>query len=414
MPRCAAPAGPLPCATRPDSSDSLVGLRVLDLAAVLAAPVAATLLGEFGADVIKVEDPGRGDFPRRHAADVGGRTPQWLQEGRNKHSVTIDLRKRAGQDLARRLAGKSDVAVVNFRPQTAARWGLAPDDLLGLNDQLIVLCVTGYGLTGPYAERGAFDRIASAFSGHTEVSGYPDRPPVRGGFATIDFLSAYLGAFAVLAALRARDNGEGGQVIDLALYEAAFRANEAALAEFAASGRPRVRVGNRHPTIVPATECTAADGRRISYHAGTDPLLQRLAEVIEHPDLLSDPRFATYEARVGNQDELYRIVEVWVRARPASEVVRQFSDAGIPASSVNTLADLLENEHFRARGTFEMIVDEELGTLPIATPVPRLSKTPGRTRHLGLALGACNDEILGGLLGVGPSEQRRLRHEGVI
>lgn len=404
----------MPCASEPDTADALVGLRVLDLAAVLAAPVAATLLGEFGADVIKVEDPGRGDFPRRHAAGVGDRTPQWLQEGRNKHSVTIDLRNRAGQDLARRLAAECDVVVTNFRPQTAARWRLAPNDLLDVNDQLIVLCITGYGLTGPYSERGSFDRIASAFAGHTDVSGYPDRPPVRGGFATIDYMSAYLGAFAVMVALRARDSGAGGQVIDLALYEAAFRANEAALAEFAASGRPRMRIGNRNPTVVPATDCTAADGRRISFHAGTEPLLARLGEAIGHPELPLDPRFATSEARTENQDELYRIIEDWISARAGADVVRRFSDAGIPASSVNSLADVLEDEHFRARGTYEMVDDEEFGTLPIATPVPRLSKTPGRTRHLGLALGACNDEILGGLLGLGPSERGRLRHQGVI
>ena len=390
------------------------GIRVLDLAAVLAAPVAATLLGEFGADVIKVEQPRVGDFPRHHASQPGGRTPQWLQEGRNKRSITLDLHDARGQAIARRLAGRSDVVVTNFRPTTAARWQLTPDDLLAENDQLVVLSITGYGLTGPYSDRGSFDRVTSAFSGHTHVSGYPDRPPVRAGFATIDFMSAYLGAFAVLAALRARDRGHGGQVIDLALYEAAFRANEASLAEYVASGTPRQRIGNRNPRIVPATESPARDGRRVSYHAGTQPLFERLAKVIGRPELVDDSRFATLAARVTHQDELYDLVSEWIGCLDAESVVQHLSAADIPASVVNSLDDILVNEHYLARGTFEFVDDVELGPLPMVTPVPRLSKTPARIRHLGLELGACNDEVLGGILHFSNAEIAELEADGVV
>ena len=254
--------------TAPHRALPLEGIRVLDLATFLAAPVAATLLAEFGAEVIKVEDPGAGDFPRWHAGRQGDRTPLWAQEGRNKSSVTLNLRTTEGQSLARDLAARCDVVVTNFRPATAARWGLTTEDFMAIDPQLIVLSITGFGLTGPYRDRGSFDRIASAFSGHTFVSGFPDRPPVRSGFATIDYLGAYAGAFGILAALRARDAGQGGQVIDLALAEVALRATEAAPAEYASTGRVRQRVGNRNPNVVPASEATAADGRYVAFHAG--------------------------------------------------------------------------------------------------------------------------------------------------
>jgi crotonobetainyl-CoA:carnitine CoA-transferase CaiB-like acyl-CoA transferase len=387
---------------------------VLDLAAILAAPVSATLLGEFGAEVIKVEQPGVGDFPRHHAARPGGRTPQWAQEGRNKRSVTLDLRRPEAQALARDLARRVDVVVTNYRPSTAERWGLAPADLLAVNDQLVVLSVTGYGLTGPYRDRGAFDRVVSAFSGHTAVSGYPDRPPVRAGFAVIDYMSAYLGAFAVLAALRARDRGQGGQVVDLALYEAAFRATEGALAEWAGAGAERHRVGNRHPRIVPATEAEAADGRAVSYHAGTPGLFERLAKAIGRPELVTDPRFATAPARVEHQDALYAEIGAWVAGRPAAEAVAALSAADVPASLVHDMADLLDEPHVRARGAIESVDDPDFGTLPLATPVPRLSATPGRTRFPGEALGASTRAVLSGLLGLEEGDLDRLEAAGVL
>jgi len=394
--------------------DALAGIRVLDLSAVLAAPVAATLLGDFGAEVIKVEEPRTGDFPRRSAPMPGGRTPLWAQEGRNKASITLDLRRAEGQEIARRLAAVCDVVVTNFRPRTAEKWGLSPERLLEVDDRLVVLSITGYGLTGPYRDRGAFDRVACAYSGQTYVSGYPEHPPVRCGFAVVDFMTAYLGAFAVLAALRARDLGHGGQYIDLALYEAAFRATEGALADYAASGVLRERVGNRNPSIVPASDATARDGKRVSYHAGTPPLLARLTATIGRPELASDPRFATLSARVANQEELYAIIDAWIAGRDAHEVVDRLSAADVPAAVVNSMADILYDEHFLARRTFELVDDPDLGVLPIAAPVPRLSGTPGRIRELGAELGSSTNRVLGDLLGLESTELERLAEEGVI
>jgi len=396
-----------------DGPVPLRGIRVLDLSTFLAAPVAATLLGEFGAEVVKVEQPGSGDFPRWHATGTGGRTGQWAQEGRNKLSVTLDLRTPAGQRLARRLAADADVVVTNLRPDTAERWHLTPSDLREADPELIVLSVTGYGLTGPYRSRGAFDRIASAFAGHTFVSGYPDAPPVRSGFATIDYLAAYAGAFGVLAALRARDAGHGGQVIDLALSEVALRASEAAPAEFRTTGVLRQRVGNRNPNVVPASEATAADGRDVAYHAGSAALFPRLATVIDRPDLVDDPRFASHRGRVEHQDALYAIIGGWVAVRPSTEVVETLNAAGVPASRINNSADVLDDPHLAARGAFEMHDDPELGSLPVVAPVPHLTGTPGWTRTLGPELGSSTDRVLS-RLGLGSAELEQLRDDGVI
>lgn len=227
----------------------LEGIRVLDLSTVLAAPVTATFLGDFGAEVVKVEEPGRGDFTR--GTPTGARSPYWAQEARNKKSVTLDLRTERGRSLVRDLVPHFDVVITNYRPPTLVKWGLDPDSLRALAPDAILVYVTGYGLTGPYRDRGSFDRIASAFAGLTHVTGDPDRPPVRSGYSTIDYMAAYLGAFSVVTALYHRDTaGGGGQVVDLALYEAGFRASEDALASYATTGQVRERLGNRNPKIV--------------------------------------------------------------------------------------------------------------------------------------------------------------------
>lgn len=392
----------------------LSGIRVLDLSTFLAAPVAATLLAEFGADVIKIEAPGVGDFPRWHASRTGGRTGQWAQEGRNKASVTIDLRTDEGQGLVRQLVRRSDVVATNFRPETAKSWGLAAEDLVAEQPELIVLSVTGYGLSGPSRNLGAFDRIASAFAGHTYVSGYPDRPPVRSGFATIDYLGAYAGAFGVVAALRARDRGQGGQIIDLALTEVALRASEAAPAEYSTTGCVRERMGNRNPRVVPASEATARDGRHVAYHAGSDSLFVKLMTAMNREDLHQDARFATPPDRIAHQDELYEVIAEWIGERDSSDVLQLLSGAGVPVSTVNSAADVLDDLHLLDRGAFEQIDDPELGTIPVVTPVPRLTGTPAATRYLGRELGADTVEVLTDELGMDASEVARLRERGIV
>ncbi|MEU1210638.1 CoA transferase [Nocardia sp. NPDC005825] len=397
------------------TEQALSGIRVLDVSTVLAAPVTATLLGDFGAEVVKVEEPGRGDFTRLGAASPGGRSLQWAQEGRNKRSVTLDLRTERGQELLRDLVPHFDVVVTNYRPPTLAKWGMDPEALQRINPRAVLVYLTGYGLTGPYRDRGAFDRIASAFSGLTYVSGDPDSPPVRSGYSVIDFMSAYLAAFATMTALYHRDmHGGPGQVIDLALYEAGFRASENALLNYSAHGIVRERMGNKNRYIVPATDFDTADGRRISVHAGTDPLFRRLCTVIGRPKLREDERFATVAARIEHQVELYAMLADWAGGVTADEAVKLLSDNDIPAAPLMSIADIADDPHYRDRQTIVDVDDPDHGRLSMVAPLPHLSATPGSIRSLGPELGASTDEILGELLELDGDELARLRAEGII
>ncbi len=390
--------------------DALADVKVLDAATVLAGPVSATILGDFGAEVVKVEDPEAGDFTRGT-----GRSPTWLQEGRNKRSVTLNLRTEAGQDLLHRLVPHFDVVVTNFRPPTLARYRMLPEHLQPLNRRAVLLYITGYGLNGPYAARGAFDRVASAYSGLTYVTGDPSRPPVRSGYAVIDYMSAYLAAYSVMVALHHRNMSSGeGQVIDLALYEAGLRASEDSVPAFSLDGAVRERNGNRNHSIVPASDFETADGRHVSVHAGTDALFRRLSIVMGSPDLATDPRFADRPARIANQDELYAMVASWVAERRADEVVAILSEADVPAAPVMSVEDLMQDPHCRARGSVVTAPDPELGAVSMVAPLPMMSATPGSIRWAGPKLGSHTDEVLSGLLGMNDSEIASLRAAGVV
>ncbi len=395
---------------------ALEGIRVLDVSTVLAAPVTATFLGDFGAEVVKIEEPGHGDFTRASKeTGIGGRSLQWVQEGRNKQSVTLDLRTARGQEILHRLVPHFDVVVTNYRPPTLDAWRLDPATLTALNPNAVLLYLTGYGLTGPYRERGAFDRIASAFSGLTYVTGEPEGDPVRSGYSVIDFMGAYVSAFAVMTALYHRDmHGGSGQTIDMALYEAGFRASENALLEFSSLGKVRERLGNKNPYIVPATDFDTKDRRRITMHAGTDPLFAKLATVMGQPELARDPRFEDRLARVANQQELYAIVQGWMLTHDASWLVDTLSAAGVPASPIMSIADIHGNEHYRARGTIVDVVDDDHGNISMTAPLPKLSKTPGTIRSLGEALGASTDRLLQELLGLTSDDIARLRADAII
>ncbi|MGH3251756.1 MAG: CaiB/BaiF CoA transferase family protein [Trebonia sp.] len=391
-------------------SGALAGIRVLDAATVLAGPVAATILGDFGAEVVKIEDPGTGDFTR-----AGGRSPGWLQEGRNKKSVTLNLRTEAGQRLLHDLVPHFDVVITNFRPPTLKRYRMLPHDLQPLNPRAVVLYLTGYGLDGPYRDRGAFDRVASAYSGLTYVTGEPDAPPVRSGYAVIDYMSAYMAAFAVMTALYHRDVASGGgQIIDLALYEAALRASEDSVPAFGLEHRVRERTGNRNPAIVPAADFETGDGRRLSVHAGTDRLFRRLAGVMDAPELADDPRFASRSARIRNQEELYLIVGSWVSGRTADEAAAVLTAAGIPVSPVMNVADLVNDPHCVARGSIVTVPDPEFGAVPMVAPLPKMSVTPGAVRWPGTALGVHTEEVLGEILGLSAEDVEALRRDGVL
>ncbi|MBI3734314.1 MAG: CoA transferase [Chloroflexi bacterium] len=399
---------------------ALEGLRVLDVATILAGPVMTTMLGDFGAEVIKVEMPGRGDTTRQNPALGPGLSFIWLQEGRNKKSVTLDLHHPEGQDLLKRLVAVSDAMVENFRPGTLEAWGLGPEVLLGVNPRLVLLRLSGYGQTGPYRRKGAFDRNASAFGGGTYVTGYPEQPPVRSGYAVADYMAAYTGAFAVMTALYWRDargpsTGSGrGQVIDLALYEPILRASEASIPIYDRTRRVRERAGNTNPGVVPAANFLTADGQWIAINANTDRLWRRWARVMERDDLLTDERFATLPARTANADALYAIIDEWARTKTAAELMATLDAAQVPADVIASVADLFADPHIQARANIVRVPDERVGALAVPGVIPKMSATPGRIAHLGPDLGSSNEAIYSGLLGLTARELAALKDRGVI
>jgi crotonobetainyl-CoA:carnitine CoA-transferase CaiB-like acyl-CoA transferase len=393
----------------------LAGIVVLDFATILAGPVASTFLGDFGAEVIKVELPGKGDVTRRADYYKDGRSPMWLVEGRNKKSITLDLHHGEGQKIAHKLVEKADVAVFNFRPGKAESWGIGPEDLHKTNPGLIILQISAYGQTGPYSKRTGFDRTIQTFAGTTYVTGYPDRPPVRSGFALVDYMTSYLGAFGVMTALYHRDaNGGKGEVVDLSLAEAAFRASESALIDYSITGNVRERQGNSNPFVVPASNFITKDGRNLVMNANTERMWTNLAQAMGMPELIEDARFKAYPDRVENQEALYEIICTWVGELTADGAIEKLVGAGVPADYMRDISDLAEDPHLLERDAVINMIDDQFGKIKVPGIFPKLSNSPGKIRHLGGKLGDYNQEIYGELLGLSDDEIAALGKKGVI
>ena len=396
----------------------LTGIRVLDVGTLIAGPFAATMLGDFGAEVIKIEQPGSGDALRRGTRDgVAQRSGDWLVEARNKKAVTLNLRVEAGQALLRELAGHADVLIENFTPGTMERWGLGWDTLHALNPRLIMVRVSGYGQSGPYSRRAGYDRIALGFSGYMYPTGFPDRFPVRPAFPTADYNTGTFAALSAMFALYHRDAQPGGglgQMIDLALYEAPFRITADLVPDFLRTGRVRERIGNRNPTFAPAGTFETRDGRYVQIAAGGDGVWRRLAQAMQRPELADDPRYRGSAGRIERADELEALLAEWVAAHDFAELERCLDAANVPFGGIYTAADIPGDPHYAARENLITVPDDELGEVTMPGVIPKLAATPGRVTHAGPALGAHNAEIYGGLLGRPQEELERLRAEGVI
>jgi crotonobetainyl-CoA:carnitine CoA-transferase CaiB-like acyl-CoA transferase len=393
----------------------LEGITVIDFATLIAAPGVATFLGDFGATVIKVELPEIGDPMRGKLAYPDGRSPIWLNEGRNKKTITLNLRTQEGQEIAHKLAAKSDVVLLNFRPGQAEKWNLGAEDFHKTNPGLIVVQVSAYGQTGPYSKKGGFDRTIAAFSGNTYVTGYPENPPVRTGYAQIDYMTAYLGAFGVMTALYNRDvRNAGGEVIDLSLAEAGFRCSESALMDYSMTGNIRERNGNRNPHFVPAEDFETRDDKILVINAGTDRLWSKLAHAMGQPELLEDERFNNTINRITNQDELYEIIAQWVKELTAEEGLKICDDAGVPADIIRNIAELADDPHMRERGAVMEFNDPDKGKILIPGVFPRLTRAPGKVEFLGAKLGEFNKEIYGDMLGLSDDELTMLGEKGII
>ena len=399
----------------------LVGLRVLDLGTRIGAPFAATLLADLGADVIKVELPGQGDFMRTIGPFDQGHSLFWAVEGRGKRSVTLDLRTPAGQALAKRLVALADVVVENFQPGTLEGWGLGYDALAAVNPAVILTRVSVYGQDGPYRDRPGLDRNGIAMGGLMYITGYPDRPPVRPGLIVSDYLTAVFNAFAILSAVyerdrRARATGDPprGQWVDLSLYESILRIMEHTLATYDRLGVVREREGNRLRNSAPLDNWETADGKWVCIIAAGDGLFPRLARALGREDLLAEPRFATMALRAEHGEEINGIVADWVKQRTAREVQDVLERHEVPFGVAYSVADIFADPHVAARGDIETVDDPAIGPVRMQGVYPRFSRTPGAIQRGAPALGAHNEEVYRGLLGLSAAELEALRAARVI
>lgn len=391
---------------------ALHDIRVVELGQLLAGPFCGQLLGDMGADVIKVEPPGSGD-PMREWGQ-GDDKVQWEVIARNKRSVSANLRLPEGQALVRRLIAGADVLIENFKPGTMEKWGLGPDVLLAEQPGLIIARMSGYGQTGPYATRAGFGGIGEAMGGWRYIVGEPDRPPSRMGISIGDTLTATYGCMGVLAALHARSHSGRGQVIDAALYESVLQVMEGLVPEYDRSGLIRERSGSILKGIAPSNVYRCSDGE-FMIGANKDSLWQRLAQAMGRPELGDDPRFATHLARGANQTELDELINAWTATLTVAEVEALMDTWSIPAGRVYRAPDMIADPHFQAREAIITVDTERFGPLRMQSVFPRLSATPGSVRRPAPArVGQHNAEIYGEWLGLNADDLADLTARGVI
>jgi len=399
----------------------LAGIRVLDLGTRIAAPFAATLLADLGAEVIKVELPGQGDFLRTIGPFEKGYSLFWAVEGRSKKSITLDLRKPAGQALLKRLVVHADVVVENFQPGTLESWGLGYDVLSAINPGVVLTRVSVYGQTGPYRDRPGLDRNGIALGGLLYITGYPDRPPVRPGLIVSDYLTGVFNAFAIVTALYERDRRAQaagtpprGQWVELSLYQSILRIMEHTLATYDRLGIVREREGNRLKNSAPLDNWATKDGKYVCIIAAGDGLFPRLARAMGREDLLREPRFATMAQRAEHGDELNGVVAAWCRERTSREIQDVLEANEVPFGVAYSVADIFTDPHIASRGDIVSVDDPVIGPVRMQGVYPRFSKTPPGPPRGAPRLGAHNEEIYGGLLGLTPSELEALKTDGVI
>ncbi len=391
----------------------LKGCRVIELGSTVAGPFCARLLADFGADVIKVEQK-EGDAVRSMGKIKDGRSLYSASILRNKRIISIDLRLQDGRALAKRLCEKADIVIENFRPGTLERWGLGYEELSAVNPGLILVRISGYGQDGPYSQRPGYGVVCEAFSGIREVTGDPDRPPARVAVSMTDYITGLYGAFGATMAMVDRHRTGRGQVIDAALYEAAFSFMEPHIPAFQQLGHIAQRAGSRLPNHTPNSLYTSAEGRYIHITAGSQPVFKRLAQAMDKPELLNDPRFATPVARSKNEDEMDALVGEWTRSLPLVTLEQMLSAADVPASRIFNMQDIFEDPHYRARNMLVEPKDQELGPVTMANVVPRLSRTPGAVRWSGHDVGQDTFDILTVELGLSPEQIKNLADAHII
>jgi succinyl-CoA---D-citramalate CoA-transferase len=401
-----------------DGPGPLAGVRVVELGMLLAGPFTGRLLGDMGAEIIKVEPPGQPDPLREWGhARYEGRSLWWPVQSRNKKCVTLNLREERGQELLRALVGQSDVLVENFRPGTLERWNLSPDRLWEANPGLVIARISGYGQTGPYAPRAGFASVSEAMGGIRHINGFPDEPPPRIHISLGDSLAGMFAAQGILAALYRRDvlGGKRGQVVDVSLMEACFALLESMVPEYDRLGIVRGPGGTGLKGVAPSNIFKSSDGKWMVIAANADKVFGRLCEAMGQAELAQDPRFVTHVARGEHQEELEGIVAEWAGQHTAAEIDSVLNDAGVICGPIYTIADIFEDEQFRAREMLVEHYDPEFGSYIGPGIVPKFSETPAEVRWSATwEEGSHNEDVYGGLLGLSGDELAQLKDDGVL
>jgi crotonobetainyl-CoA:carnitine CoA-transferase CaiB-like acyl-CoA transferase len=402
----------MPAATR---QGPLTNLRVIDAGTMIAGPLAATQLADFGADVIKVELPGTGDSMRHWTPMKEGHSLWWKVIARNKRLVTLALSKPRGQELFRELVRSADIVIENYRPGTFERWGLSYRELAAINPRLILVRVSGFGQTGPYARRGGYGTIAEAFSGIPSFTGFPDKPPTLPGFPMADSVASTFAAMSAMFGIYNRDHGSGGgQEIDVSLYEPLFRLVEAQVIGFDQLGIVKGRQGNRLAEDSPRNTYQSRDGRWIGISASSQRTFERLAIALDMPELIADARFADNAARCANDVVLDVMIADWFRQRDSGEIMALFEKADVVAGPVLDISDIVKDPHYLARENIISVPDDDFGSVRMQGVVPKFGETPGSVRHAGGGMGADNRSIFIDELGLSEADFAALQADGVI
>ncbi len=393
----------------------LSGLRILDIGTMIAGPVACTLFADFGADVIKVEVPERGDTVRDIGPFVDGECLYWHVEARNKKSVTLNLRDPEGQAMLCEMVKHADAVVENFRPGTLENWNLGFEELRKHNPKLIMLRISGFGQSGPYRERAGYDRIGLAFGGLMGITGYPDRPPVRSGTSTADYQTALMGAFSLMTAIYHRDKtGAEGQEIDLSMYESIIRFTEVLVPEYDRLGVVRERRGNKHFAAAPGEHFQTSDGRYLILTVSADAGFQRLCRAMNRADLLEDPRYTTHSSRWKHVDELNSILGDWIASTPVAQLCDALDAAKLAYSFIYSIDDIMKDPHYADRGSIVAVEHPRIGPVKMAGVFPRFSQVAHKPIEPAPDLGQHNAEYYTGVLGVSPERLQALAARGVI
>ena len=392
--------------------EPLAKLKVIEMGQLIAGPFAAKTLGDFGADVIKIEPPKVGDALRKWRLLKDGTSVWWQVQSRNKRSLSLDLKQAEAQDIVRTLVKEADVLIENFRPGTLEGWGLDPEKLLELNPKLIVLRISGYGQTGPYRDKPGFGVVAEAMGGLRHLTAEPGRVPVRVGISIGDTLASLHGVIGILLALQERHQSGKGQIIDIALYEAVFNCMESLVPEYSAFGEVRQAGGSALPGIAPSNAYLCADGGYVLVAGNGDSIFKRLMNLIGRADLANDPALENNDGRVARVAELDRAIGDWAQTMTTNQALQLLDSVAVPAGKIYTVADIVSDPHYKARGNIESIQMHDGTKLEVPSVLPKLSRTPGSIKTLAPDIGENTDEILQSI-GLTEAQVASLKERGI-